>query len=183
VEDNPGVAVFRTRFVGYLQIHGDVARRLGRTGEARDLYERAIARLNPSNRNDQSGLITLSWRRGLVLGGLGDPGGAAADVRRAPRILDESPPWTGRGFEFETACCHAAMAGLAGRPGSGVSTAEGQAAADRAMEWLRRAVAMGFRNLDHIRIESALDPLRSRDDFRLLMMDIAFPIDPFAPGR
>ena len=48
------------------------------------------------------------------------------------------------------------------------------------MEWLGRAVAMGYRNANEIRIESALDPLRSRDDFRLLMMDVAFPAEPFA---
>ncbi len=50
------------------------------------------------------------------------------------------------------------------------------------MELLRRAVAMGYRNANEIRIESVLDPLRSRDDFRLLMMDAAFPIDPFDRG-
>ena len=31
--------------------------------------------------------------------------------------------------------------------------------------------------------ESALDLLRSRDDFRLLMTDVAFPPDPFAATR
>jgi len=81
---------------------------------------------------------------------------------------------------FETACCHAALAGLAGRAGSGVLAAEGEIEAARAMEWLRRAVAMGYRNVNEIRIESALDRLRSRDDFRLMMMDVAFPAEPFA---
>jgi hypothetical protein len=55
--------------------------------------------------------------------------------------------------------------------------------ADRAMEWLRRAVAMGYRNVDQLRIESALDPLRSRDDFQDLTRDLAFPAESFAPGR
>jgi hypothetical protein len=85
-------------------------------------------------------------------------------------------------YIFERACCHAALARLAGRVGTGVSAAEDEAAAARAMEWLRRAVAMGYRNVDELRIESALDPLRSRDDFRLLMMDLAFPAEVFA-GR
>ena len=47
------------------------------------------------------------------------------------------------------------------------------------MAWLRRAVALGYRNPDAYRTESALDPLRNRADFRLLMMDLAFPADPF----
>jgi hypothetical protein len=64
------------------------------------------------------------------------------------------------------------MAGLAG---SGTS-----AEADRAMELLRRAVAMGYRRADALRTEATLGPLRDRDDFRLLMLDLAFPADPFA---
>ena len=48
------------------------------------------------------------------------------------------------------------------------------------MGWLRRAVGVGYRNANEVRIESALDPLRSRDDFRLIMMDLAFPAEPLA---
>jgi hypothetical protein len=33
------------------------------------------------------------------------------------------------------------------------------------------------------RTEDALDPVRDRADFRLLMMDLAFPADAFAPGE
>jgi hypothetical protein len=84
---------------------------------------------------------------------------------------------------FETACCHAALAGLAGRAGSGVSAGEREAAAAKAMDYLRQMVAMGYRNANELGIESALDPLRSRDDFRRLMMDLAFPAEPFARGR
>jgi hypothetical protein len=51
------------------------------------------------------------------------------------------------------------------------------------MGWLRRAVGVGYRNANEVRIESALDPLRSRDDFRLIMMDLAFPAEPFAPTQ
>ena len=76
---------------------------------------------------------------------------------------------------FFLACCHAGLAGLAGRPGSGVSAAEGADQAEKAMAVLRRAVAMGYRNPDTYRTESALDPLRNRPDFRALMMDLVFP--------
>jgi len=48
------------------------------------------------------------------------------------------------------------------------------------MEWLGRAAAMGYRNANQLRIESALDPLRDRPDFRVLMMDHVMPHDPFA---
>ena len=51
------------------------------------------------------------------------------------------------------------------------------------MDLLRRAVGMGYRNLDAYRTEDALDPLRDRPDFRLLMMDLAMPAEPFTAGR
>ncbi len=118
-------------------------------------------------------------RRGLALRDLGDTAGAAADTRRALKLCDGILPRFGWDL-FETACCHAALAGLAGRAGSGVSAAEGEDEAARAIHWLGRAVAMGYRNANELRIESALDSLRSRDDFRLIMMDLSFPAEPFA---
>ena len=51
------------------------------------------------------------------------------------------------------------------------------------MALLHQAVAMGYRSADAYRNEDALDPLRDRPDFRLLMMDLAFPADPFARAR
>jgi hypothetical protein len=36
---------------------------------------------------------------------------------------------------------------------------------------------MGYRSRDAYRNEDALDPLRDRDDFRLLMMDQTMPAD------
>jgi hypothetical protein len=78
------------------------------------------------------------------------------------------------------ACCHAGLAGVAGRPGSGVSAAEGAVEAEKAMAKLREAVTLGYRNPDAYRTESGLDSLRNRPDFRVLMMDLTFPSRPFA---
>jgi hypothetical protein len=39
---------------------------------------------------------------------------------------------------------------------------------------------LGYRSPDIFRSEDALGPLRGRDDFRLLMMDVAFPAEAFA---
>jgi hypothetical protein len=50
---------------------------------------------------------------------------------------------------------------------------------DHAMNALRRAVAAGFKNLAHMRRDTDLEPLRTRADFQALMMDLAFPADPF----
>ena len=80
---------------------------------------------------------------------------------------------------YELARYHALLSGVLDRPGSGSSSAEGAAAADRAMRRLREAVAAGFHNLAQMRTEPDLDVLRGRDDFRLLLLDSAFPPDPF----
>jgi tetratricopeptide (TPR) repeat protein len=82
---------------------------------------------------------------------------------------------------FLMACCHAGLAGLAGRPGAEVSAAEGIAQAERAMAVLRHAVAAGYRNPDAYKTESGLDPLRSRADFQTLIMDLLMPAQPFVP--
>ncbi len=68
-----------------------------------------------------------------------------------------------------------------GRAGAGVSVAEGADHAETAMAVLRQEAALGFRNRDTYRNESALDPLRNRPDFRVLMMDLVFPRNPFVP--
>jgi serine/threonine protein kinase len=73
---------------------------------------------------------------------------------------------------FERACCHAALAGLAGLAGSGVSAAEGEEEAARAMESLGQAIANGYRNTNQIRIESALDSLRNRSEFKKLVAEL-----------
>ena len=48
------------------------------------------------------------------------------------------------------------------------------------MSLLRRAVAAGFRDPVPFRTASELAPLRGRADFRLLLMDLDMPADPFA---
>jgi CheY-like chemotaxis protein len=45
---------------------------------------------------------------------------------------------------------------------------------------LRKAVARGYRTAHAYRKESALDPLRTRPDFQLLILDLSFPASPFA---
>ena len=87
------------------------------------------------------------------------------------------------GFDADVIVVGAGLAGLAFRRGSGASAAVGTDQAETAMAALRQAVAIGYRNPGVYRTESALDPLRARDDFRLLMMDVAMPADPFAAAR
>jgi eukaryotic-like serine/threonine-protein kinase len=48
------------------------------------------------------------------------------------------------------------------------------------MEALRRSVAGAFKTFEVFRSDPNLDPLRDRADFQTLLMDLAFPADPFA---
>ncbi len=177
VEDTPGVALYRCVLAQSVQNLGDVVLSVGRSAEARRDYERAIALEEPQVREEPTitshsfDLACLMRRRGLTLVKLGDPAGAAADLRRALRSLDGLPLMSPASL-FQKACCHAALAGLAGRPGSPVSAVEGEEAVAKAMECLGQAAANGFRNANELRIESALDPLRNRPDFKKLVAEL-----------
>ncbi len=128
IEENPKVPNHRVGLAGSLYYLGDVVRTLGRPAEARQDYEQAIAiheRLVKESKNPwYRGLLAHSLRRrGLALRDLGEAAGAVADTRRALGLYDGLAARSGEEW-FETACCHAALEGLAGRPGSGVSAAE-----------------------------------------------------------
>jgi eukaryotic-like serine/threonine-protein kinase len=186
-DDNPNAPGHRVGLSGALYYLGDVVRTLGRPAEARQDYERAVAiheKLVKENPNPwyRSLLAHSLRRRGLALCKLGDLAGGAADTRRALGLyvglkVRSSEEW------FETAGCHAALAGLAGLSGTGISAAEGEELSTRGINLLRKAVATGYRNVGAFRTESALDPLRDRGDFELLVMDLALPDQPFARGE
>jgi serine/threonine-protein kinase len=167
---------------------GDLALSLGHPAKARDAYDQAIAirealvREIPSATMYLSNLAYSLRCRGLARADLGDRAGAAADARRALSLYGGLPSRAAWEW-YQTACCHAALAGLAGAARSGISAGLGLVEADQAMEQLRRAVAMGYLSLGAYRNEPALGALRDRDDFRLLMMDLAMPADPFAAAR
>jgi tetratricopeptide (TPR) repeat protein len=158
---------------------------LGRLAEARACCDRAIAigeRLlqgDPEKGQIARLLAVILVRSGSVRAAAGDPAGAAADWRRAAALYASHPPLEPQAA-IARACCHGGLAGLAGQEGSGISPAEAAAQAEEAMTILRRAVAGGYRDFDLLRVEPGLDPLRSRDDFRRLLMDLTFPAEPFA---
>jgi tetratricopeptide (TPR) repeat protein len=177
VDDNPANTLFHDLLAVALTYLGDVDRSLGRAADAKVRYERAIAleeaqvRKDPANSIHRDYIACSLRRRGQTLRDLGEPAGAAADVRRALTLFDGLQTQSSWAYT-ETACCHATLAGLAGRAGSGVAAVERADEADRAMEWLHRAVAVGYRNGNEIRIESALEPLRDRSDYKKMVAEL-----------
>src|SRR5262249_19585539 len=146
----------------------DLLRRVGRTAEAREIAQRAVALYEALSRQLQTdpmqrvGLARSLLSRAIVLRAVGESAGAAADARRALGLWDGLPSRTGEQW-FEAACCRAVLSGLAGRAGAGVSAAEAASEADAAMSLLRRAVGQGYRGAQDFRTQDALDPLRGRE--------------------
>jgi tetratricopeptide (TPR) repeat protein len=165
----------------------EIQRMQGRLGEARANCDRAIE-MRESVIKDYPEVVSYRirmgecWlRSGQVRVATGDRPGAVADWRRAIAIFEALPSRVGEIALFE-AGCHAMLADVASLSGSGLSAEEAGSEAEKAMTVLRRIVAEGY-HAEELRQESCLEPLRARPDFQLLMMDVAFPAEPFARGR
>jgi eukaryotic-like serine/threonine-protein kinase len=171
---------------------GDLLGTLGKRSEALASFDQAIAlfdkelairwklfEADPSTSLNRSNLAGTARRRGSVYRRCGRVAEAAADFRLSADLLARlaSPAV---GDLFDLACSLALLSGVADRSGSGLSAAEGRVEADAAMVALRRAVDAGWRSASSARHDSDLDPIRSRPDFQLLMLDLEFPADPFA---
>jgi serine/threonine-protein kinase len=160
-EKSPKVPDYRDGLATALTNLGNAMLATGQAAGARDAYDRATAieeQLVKENPKAPSYLVNLAGslrRRGLA-------DRTPGDVRRALAILDGLKTRTPASW-FEIACCHATLGD-----------------ASRAVELLGRAASLGYRNPYAYRAEAALEPLCDHDDFRLLMMDLVFPAEPFA---
>jgi serine/threonine-protein kinase len=82
---------------------------------------------------------------------------------------------------YNLACIDSRLGVLAASELKGeAARARGDAYADQAIAALRRAVAAGYHQIKVIRKDPDLAPLKSRDDFQLILLDAAFPDDPLA---
>jgi tetratricopeptide (TPR) repeat protein len=164
----------------------EIERRRGRLPEARALCDEALA-IRKAVIAEFPEVTGYRWRMGecLLRSGqvrlaTGDPSGAASVWREAIRAY-EIPTRGGELAMFE-AGCHDLLSGLVGATGSGVPASEAGPEAEAAMVILRRIAAEGY-DASQIRMESSLDTLRDRPDFRLLLMDLTMPAEPFATAR
>jgi eukaryotic-like serine/threonine-protein kinase len=188
VDANPNVSDFQRELA---VIHNNIGARfseMGKPAEALAALEngrairQALADANPRVIGFQRDLAISLFYIGDLRQLEGQAAEAAEAYHKSLAILERLPSLPAHDH-FNVAMIHAGLAGIATRPGSGISAAEGQAEADRAMTWLRTAIDGGFRPPAQTWAESALNPLRSRLDFQVLMMDMAFPKDAFARDR
>ncbi len=154
-----------------LILEASILLRLGRTAEARVSIEEAIpiqtgaVRRTPGYSQHAAVLAHGYVRSGQVRQAQGDKAAAVADWTRAIDVLNTIPSL--RGPEtFQLACCHAALSGVVSQPETAAAHAE------KAMALLNRTAGMSFRSPDTFRHETALEPVRNRDDFKKLMTDL-----------
>jgi eukaryotic-like serine/threonine-protein kinase len=188
VDENPAVPEFQNSLAAGHDSLGILLSGMGKASEAEAEFRKALAILqeladgNPAVAEFRSSLAGSHNGLGILLGDRARPSESEAEVRTALALYD-ALPWRSGEQWFETACGRAALSGLAGEAGSGISADAAASEADAAIALLHKAVGMGYRNAAAFRAEDALDPLRDRPDFRLLMMDLAMPAEPFAKGR
>ena len=163
-----------------------------------DILESAMRR-DPRSVKVRETLCVASWTRAMTLAGLERFSEALGDwdraielddgryrqelrMRRASNLLQlkddaraaadaasvaESPQASAEDL-YNAACVYSLASGLAS-----TDAARADSHAGRAVHCLRQAVARGFKDLEHMRSDTDLDPLRSRGDFQGLMGELS----------
>jgi tetratricopeptide (TPR) repeat protein/tRNA A-37 threonylcarbamoyl transferase component Bud32 len=174
---NPAVTGFQRDVARSHNRSGDLLAKQGRWDEAGSSYQRALAirvklaDANPAVTQLQRDLAYSLSRLGIMQHRGGHLSEAVASLRQAVAILERLPALPPV-EHYNLACYYALLAGIAAEASSGLTVAEGQAAADKAMDALRRAVAAGYRDVANMRTDTDLDPLRQREDFQKLLQEL-----------
>jgi len=142
---------------------------LGRHAEVLKLREETLAQWkaklgpdHPATLNSQAGVA-----RSLLQ--LGRGAEAAALVRQVAELW-EKRNGTDANSLYDAACNRAiTAAAIRASDKSPQGAKQADAEADRAMAWLKRAVAAGFNSASHMAADHDLDDLRGREDFKALV--------------
>jgi serine/threonine protein kinase/tetratricopeptide (TPR) repeat protein len=139
---------------------------LGRHAEAVKLYEDALAPWRVKPGPDRPDKLKTMHNLALSYSALGRHSEALSireELLAATKAkLGADHPRTAIAT-YDIACVHALMI-----PKSG----DARKQADLAMDWLRRALAAGYRNVDHMKKDTDLAALRDRDDFTKLLTEL-----------
>ena len=139
--------------------------------ESTSIHDRLV-RAHPTVTDYQTELtFGLIWL-GRALYRLGQGNEAIEPLQRAITLHVSSASLSPE-VRYDLACAHALLA-AAGR-----SAAE----LEKAAAALRLAVSDGYTDLARLKVDPDLESLRRRAEFRLLLLDLAMPSDPFAAAR
>jgi serine/threonine protein kinase len=134
---------------------------LGQFAEALKDWDRAIELSEKSEQPHlRVGRAITQVRAGQVAEAVAE---VAALMRTPVADAPGSPTWNA-GQWYDLACFYSLA--------SGKSADRKREYADRAMELLRKAANAGYNDAGHMKQDSDLDPLRSREDFKLLLREI-----------
>ena len=81
---------------------------------------------------------------------------------------------------YDAACHRAVAAAMFARANQ---PTDATADADRAMEWLRKAVQAGYTAAAHVAQDTDLDPLRERPDFKAFVAELTKKFPPPPKGK
>jgi hypothetical protein len=79
---------------------------------------------------------------------------------------------TDAGSLYNAACIRAITAAVQAKAPGADAVRLAKDDSDRAMAWLTKAVAAGFKDAAHMKKDTDLDALRSREDFKKLMAEL-----------
>jgi serine/threonine protein kinase/tetratricopeptide (TPR) repeat protein len=140
---------------------------LTNSDKAIEILEGVISR---GHRQVRADLYDVWIFRAVALAGRGDHARATAEANAVGR-----QEGLGQSNDYNIACVFALSSAAAGND-SKLAPADRtrlkEQYADRAMEFLHRAVAKGYQNAPSIKIDPDLAPLRSRDDFQKLVREL-----------
>jgi tRNA A-37 threonylcarbamoyl transferase component Bud32/tetratricopeptide (TPR) repeat protein len=175
-DDHPKVAQYRADLLYSNLIAADTHYYLGQLDRARTRCLAVVAQAEVMAR-DQPTLVAnrsiLAWSLrilGMIHLAQGDVALAAGDIRKALAVFAAMPRESGE-MLFEAACAHATLSILAGQAGSGIPASDREPEAQKALSLLEKSSDFGYRS-ERFQQDKALDPLRSREEFRKLLAEI-----------
>jgi tetratricopeptide (TPR) repeat protein len=161
------LALFRAHLASIDLADGNPDAALRGCRQAEREMEEAIRRVpTPVHK---SGLGLIVRRLGLVHLSAGRLAEAAVETRRARNLItqyEKSVTNARASQRVVLAACHAVLAGLAGKPGSGVPAADAETEADRAMELLNTNTSNYYPHPRFLTSDPAFASLRDRKDFQ-----------------
>jgi serine/threonine-protein kinase len=188
-ESNPSMLEYQTQVATAYGGLSEIQAKLGLLPEAMASARQGVAfsnklvATNPERPQSHERLANALMAVGRVEQRLGRQADAASSLRAAIAAIEAIPATARHPETIYNIACGRSLLAIALARSDKASGIEARAEADRAMAELQSAVALGYRTLEGLRNDTDLDAIRPRPDFQLLLLDLAFPAQPFAPSE
>jgi tetratricopeptide (TPR) repeat protein len=146
---------------------------MGQRAEGLKLYEEALAlrkaKFGANHPETATCIMEMSALRFRDSQKTGDADGCRKIVESCEDLRPTTPDWL-----YNLACYRAVTAALLRADGKATHKQDlAKTDAERAMDWLKKALAAGYKNTANIKRDKDLDALRDRPDFRQLLEGMA----------